>query len=204
MFSKESPFLAISKNIQGNKLAFHNDSSNKLKDSNLDFFSIEENNKQNKTKGKFGFYNNGTPSQVKQYLDYFLKESDGKINLICFTGDNFPLNFNKNENQIQNKLKNLSSKDFINQQSSINSNFNNNCKNMNKEINEDYGDSSCPAPLCKNSFNSNISGSTFNSSYNSTNNNLCKEKNEDNFNNFVNEFGKMKINEKKNSNRKKE
>ena len=195
MFSKESPFFTISKNIQGNNLVFHNDSSNNQKDSSLDFFSIEEKNKQFKTKGKFGFYNNGTPSQVKQYLDYFLKESDDKINLIFYKGNNFPQNLHKNESP--KKLINLSSNDFNNQQPSINSNLNDNCKNMNKEIIEDDGDSLCPAPLCKKSFNSNLSGSTFNSSYNSINNNLCNEKNEDHFNSFVNEIRKIDINEKK-------
>jgi hypothetical protein len=195
MFSKESPFFTISKNIQGNNLVFHNDSSNNQKDSNLDFFSIEDKNKQFKTKGKFEFYNNGTPSQVKQYLDYFLKESDDKINLICYKGNNFPQNLLKNENP--KNLISLSSNDFNNQQPSINSNLNGNCKNMNKEIIEDDGDSLCPAPLSKKSFNSNLSGSTFNSSYNSINNNLCNEKNEDHFNSFVNEIRKMDINEKK-------
>ena len=192
MFSNEITFYAISKNIQGNNLKFHNDSSNNLKESNSDFFSIEDKNKQFKTKGKFGFYNNGTPSQVKQYLDYFLKDSDSKINLICFTGDNFPLNFNKNDEN--KKINNSSLKDFNIQQSSINSNLDNN--SMNKGVVEDDGDSSCPAPLCKKSLNSNLSGSTFNSSYNS-NNNICNEKNEDNINNFVNDFEKMELNEKK-------
>ena len=163
MFSNQNSFFPISKNVQDNNLTFHNYSSNNLKESDSDFFSIEDKNKQFRTKGRFGFYNNGTPSQVKQYLDYFLKESDGNINLICFTGDNCPLNFNKNvENpkKIQNSLSN----DFNFRQSSINSNLNNNYKSMNKEIIEEDGDGSCPAPLCKKSFNSNISGSTFKSS----------------------------------------
>ena len=195
MFSNESPFFTISKNLQGNNMTFHNDLSNSLKESNSDFFSIEDNNKQFRTKGRFGFYNNGTPSQVKQYLDYFLKESDGKINLICYTGDNFHSNFYKNENGTPKKMQNSISKDFnIQQKSSINSNLNNNFKSMNNEIIENDGE--CPAPLCKKSFNSNISGSTFSSSYNNNSiNNLCNEKIEDNFNNLVNKLGKMKINE---------
>lgn len=195
MFSNESPFFRISKNAQDSNLKFHSNSSNSLEELNSDFFSLEEKNKQFKTKGKFGFYNNGTPSQVKEYLDYFLKESEGKINLICFTGDNFPLHLNKNGNENPKKMKNSSSKDLTDQQSYDNSNLNNSCKNKNKEINEDNGDSLCPAPLCKKSFNSNLSGSTFNSSYNNNINN--DEKIEDNINNIVNDIGKMEIDEKK-------
>ena len=198
MFFNESPFYAISKNIHDNNIKFHNDSSNNPTESNSDFFSIEDKNKPFNTKGRFGFYNNGTPSQIKQYIDYFLNESDSKINLICFTGEHFPLNLNKSENENPKKMNNLSS-NFNNQKSSINSNMNNNSKKMNEEIIEDEQDNSCPAPLCKKSFNSNLSGSTFNSSYNSNNNNnnLSNEKNEEKMNSFINEFGKMEINEKK-------
>ena len=196
MLSNESPFFAISKNIHGNNMKFHNESLNNPTESNSDFFSIEDKNKPFKTKGKFGFYNNGTPSQVKQYLDYFLNESDSKINLICFTGDNFPLNLDKSENENPEKTNNLSS-NFNNQQSNNKFNMNNKSKSKNEEIIEDDEDGSCPAPLCKKSFNSNLSGSTFNSSCNSNNNNLCNEKNEEKINNFINDFGKMEINEKK-------
>jgi len=196
MFSNESPFFSISNNIHSNNMKFHNESPNNPTEPSSDFFSIEDKNKPFRTKGKFGFYNNGTPSQVKQYLDYFLKESNNKINLICFTGDNFPLNFDKSENENPKKMKNLSS-NFNNQQSSNNFNLNNNYKSMNGEIIEDDEDSSCPAPVCKKSFNSNLSGSTFNSSCNSNNNNLCNDKNEEKINNFIKDFGKMEINEKK-------
>ena len=128
--------FTIPKNIHNNNMKFHNDSSNNPTESNSDFYSIEDKNKQFKTKGRFGFYNSGTPSQIKQNLDYFLNESDSKINLICFTGDNFPLNLNKSDNENPKTIKKLSS-NFKIQQFSINSNMNNNYKSMNEEIIED-------------------------------------------------------------------
>ena len=199
----ESPFSTISNYIRNNNLVFHNESSNKLKDSCSDFFSVEDKKKQNfqpRTKQRFGFYNNGSPSQIKQYLDYFLKESNtsnDNINFICFTGNDFSLNYSKNDNN-KEKLKNSQTKEKknIHQDNPPDICFNN-YKSKNDEINEDDKDNSCPAPPCKNSMNSCISSSTFNSSTNSNiNNNINSEQMEGNFNLLTNDLGKMTLNEK--------
>ena len=109
MFSNESLFSTIPKYIYNNNMKYQ------ITQQNSDFCSIEDKNKPFKTKGRFGFYNSGTPSQIKQNLDYFLNESDSKINLICFTRDKFPLNLNISDNENpKKKIKKLSS-NFNNQ-----------------------------------------------------------------------------------------
>ena len=85
----QSPFSFFNTNIKGNNLCFNNNSSKKLNESTSDFFAIEDNKQSNlqlRTKQRMGFYNNGNSSQVKQYLDYFLKSPNtNNINDVNFT-----------------------------------------------------------------------------------------------------------------------
>ena len=196
---KKSPFSEIPDYIGNNNLVFHNENQNSLKDSSFDYFSIEDKKKQNfqpRTKQRFGFYNNGTPSQVKQYLDYFLKESNSSnanVNFMCFTGKDNKLNFN-NDNNKEKKLKNSSTNEMNNQHQN---NFPEFSSNNSKSKNEDDKEGSCPAPPCKISVNSCLSASTFNSSTNSNiNNNSNAEQLEANFNLLSKDLEKMALKEK--------
>ena len=186
MFSNESPFSLMSNQSKNNYFQFKNDLSNQPSESNNnDFFSIGNNPQQNyqsKTKQRFAFYNNGTPSQIKECLDYFLNEPNANINIIYYAGNNLPLNSNKIENESEKKFNNSSKNESIN--SSLNKNNFNNSNNKNDVMSEIGKDGSCPPPPSKNSVNSCLSVSTFNSSINSLNNN--------NYNDNCLE-GKMKI-----------
>jgi hypothetical protein len=186
MFYNDSPFSLMS-NHNKKDLLFNNLNQSSHKDpSNSDFFSINDNQNQNyqsKTKQKFAFYNNGTPSQVKRYLDYFLQAQNGNVNVICFTGNNFPLNCNENENDGDMKFKN-SSNDNINPGISLNSSVSNNSQNENIKFNESQNDCSCPPP-CKKSNN------TYHSSYNS--NNCCNDS-IDKIDSLTHELGNMELN----------
>ena len=168
MFSNESPFSFMSNQAKNNNFQFKNNLSNRLTESNNEFFSIEDKNYQSKTKQRFAFYNNGTPSQIKECLDYFLNEPNANINFIYCAGNNFPFNFKKNEKENENEKKSKNSS--INK--SIDSHLNNS-RNKNDEFNENENDkdSSCPPPPSKKSVNSCFSASTFNSSINSVNSN---------------------------------
>lgn len=192
MFYNDSPFSLMS-NHNKKDLLFNNLNQSSHKDpSNSDFFSINDNQNQNyqsKTKQKFAFYNNGTPSQVKRYLDYFLQAQNGNVNVICFTGNNFPLNCNENENDGVMKFKN-SSNDNINPEISLNSSVSNNSRNENIKFNESQNDCSCPPP-CKKSNNSLFSDSTYHSSYNS--NNCCNDS-IDKIDSLTHELGNMELN----------
>ena len=112
MFSNESPFSLMSSQSKNNYLQFKNNLSNRHTESNNnDFFSFGDNPQQNyqsKTKQRFAFYNNGTPSQIKECLDYFLNEPNANINIIYYAGNNFPLNSNKMEKENGSKFKNSS------------------------------------------------------------------------------------------------
>ena len=196
MFYNDSPFSLMS-NQNKKDLLFNNLNQSNHKDPlNSDFFSIHDNQNQNyqsKTKQKFAFYNNGTPSQVKRYLDYFLQSQNGNVNVICFTGNNFPLICNENENDDGDmKFKN-STNDNINPEISLNSSVLNNSQNENIKCNESQNDCSCPPP-CKKSNNSLFSDSTYHSSYNS--NNCCYD-NIDKIDYLTHELGNMKLNNSK-------
>ena len=176
MFSNESPFFLMSNQSKNNDFKFKNDLSNHQTESNNnDFFSIGDNlhqNYQSKTKQRFAFYNNdGTPSKIKVCLNYFLNEPNANINIIYYNGNNLPHNSNKIENENENNktFKNSSKNESIN--SSLNKNNFNNSKFKNDDMNEIGKDGSCPPPPSKNSVNSCLSVSTFNSSINSLNNN---------------------------------
>lgn len=173
MFSNESPFSLMSNQSKNNYLPFKNDISNHLnKANNNDFFSIGDNPQQNyqsKSKQRFAFYNNGTPSQIKECLDYFLNDSNANINIIYYAGNNFPLNSNKIENKNEKKFKNSSKNE--NSNTSLKKNIFNNSNSKNSDMSENGKDGSCPPPPSKDSVNSCLTVSTFNSSINSANNN---------------------------------
>ena len=191
---KENPFSLFCKNTKSNTLCFNNDSK-KQKDSNSDFFLLED-NKQYRTKQRMGFYNNGNSSHVKQYLDYFLKSSNSN-------------NLSSNSIKDKDKLENLSSSS--NQKNFFNLSFNeflnqnpindNNAKKdkldfKRDEISEEEKDCCCPPPCAKaindsinNSFKSLTKSNPFN--HNSKNEFI-----EASFNVFVNEFEQMSIEEK--------
>ena len=162
----------MSNQSKNNNFQFKNDLLNHPAESNNnDFFFIGNNPQQNyqsKTKQRFAFYNNGTPSQIKECLDYFLNEPNANINIIYYAGNNFPLNSNKIKNENETKFKNSSKNENIN--SSLNKK-DNNSNSKNGDMSENGKNGSCPPPPSKNSVNSCFSVSTFNSSINSANNN---------------------------------
>lgn len=149
MLSTESPFSFISNQTKNNFYQFKNDLSNHPTESNnSDFFSIGDKlqqNGQSKTKQRFVFNNNSVPSQINEYLYY----SNANANIINYAGNNDPLYINS----------------FLKK-----NNFNNSI-NQKDNMLENTKDDSCPLPSYKNSVNSCMSASTFNSSINSINNN---------------------------------
>ena len=198
MSLNDSPFTLMT-NSNNNSLLFNNQSqSNHQNLSDSDYFSINNNDNQNyqsKTKQRFAFYNNGTPSQVKQCLDYFLNSKNANINFICFTGNNIPLNFNESDKESDAmKNKNISINEIKNPHLSYNGLDNNNNRSKKDKLKEeDDDDCSCPPP-CKKS-NSCFSESTFNSSVNSNSNNNsnCFDMVR-NIDLLTNDLGSMKLN----------
>ena len=191
----QSPFSFFNTNIKGNNLCFNNNSSKKLNESTSDFFAIEDNKQSNlqfRTKQRMGFYNNGNSSQVKQYLDYFLKRpninniNDANFTSCAGTGKQVKLIFASNQ---EINFKNSFADGYNN--NSINVNDSNNAK-LNNE-NDEEKDCCCPPPCCK-PINNNSNNNKGNSS---NNNNYRHELEEPNFNLLSNEISNMSLNEKK-------
>lgn len=191
----QSPFSFFNTNIKGNNLCFNNNSSKKLNESTSDFFAIEDNKQSNlqfRTKQRMGFYNNGNSSQVKQYLDYFLKSpntnniNDANFTSCAGTGKQVKLIFASNQ---EINFKNSFADGYNN--NSINVNDSNNAK-LNNE-NDEEKDCCCPPPCCK-PINNNSNNNKGNSS---NNNNYRHELEEPNFNLLSNEISNMSLNEKK-------
>ena len=192
----QSPFSFFNTNIKGNNLCFNNNSSKKLNESTSDFFAIEDNKQSNlqlRTKQRMGFYNNGNSSQVKQYLDYFLKRpninniNDANFTSCAGTGKQVKLIFASNQ---EINFKNSFADGYNN--NSINVNDSNNAK-LNNE-NDEEKDCCCPPPCCKpinNNSNNNNKGNS------SNNYNYRHELEEPNFNLLSNEISNMSLNEKK-------
>jgi len=197
MSLNDSPFTLLT-NSNNNNILFNNpNQSNHQNLSDSDFFLLNNNDNQNcqsKTKQRFAFYNNGTPSQIKQCLDYFLNSKNANINFICFTGNHIPLNFNENDNESDGiKNKNTSINEIKNSHLSYNGSDTNNNLNKNGKLKEeDDVDCSC-APPCKKSNNSCFSESSFNSSVNSNSNINCFDM-MGNIDLLTNGLGSMKIN----------
>lgn len=191
----QSPFSFFNTNIKGNNLCFNNNSSKKLNESTSDFFAIEDNKQSNlqfKTKQRMGFYNNGNSSQVKQYLDYFLKSpntnniNDANFTSCAGTSKQVKLIFSSNQ---EINFKNSFADGYNN--NSINVNDSNNAK-LNNE-NDEEKDCCCPPPCCK-PINNNSNNNKGNSS---NNNNYRHELEESNFNLLSNEISNISLNEKK-------
>ena len=192
----QSPFSFFNTNIKGNNLCFNNNSSKKLNESTSDFFAIEDNKQSNlqlRTKQRMGFYNNGNSSQVKQYLDYFLKRpninniNDANFTSCAGTGKQVKLIFASNQ---EINFKNSFADGYNN--NSINVNDSNNSK-LNNE-NDEEKDCCCPPPCCKpinNNSNNNNKGNS------SNNYNYRHELEEPNFNLLSNEISNISLNEKK-------
>lgn len=208
MFNENSsPFSFFNKNIKSNNLCFNNKYPKKLNET-TDFFSIEDNKQANlqfRTKQRMGFYNNGNSSQVKQYLDYFLKNpKPNNINDINFTsctgtGEQIKHNFIPKE---EINFKNSSLNGSINNNSINVIDSNNGKLNNENDVNSEEKDCCCPAPCCKlvnNSINNSYSNSNEKNSFSNIifNNNYGKKLTEDNFDLLANEISQMSFNEKK-------
>jgi len=208
MFSKNNPFSS-GLNTISNDIFFKNQNQDTQRNNDdSDYFSIQNNPNQNlhaKTKEKFTFYSKGTPSQIKQCLDYFMnqKDKDININLVYITNSNNPIGLS-NEFK-SSKISNPSNDneddkfDYFNiKQSNKNADEMNKIKNSQSNkgsLNED--DSECAAPPCKRSNNSCISGNTLTSSRdNTSNSNYFNSKYKEKFDSIANDVEHMQLNEK--------
>lgn len=204
MFSKGSPFSS-GLNTISNDIFFKNQNQDTRRNNDdSDYFNIQNNPNEilhAKTKEKFTFYSKGTPSQIKQCLDYFMnqKDKDININLVYITNNNNPIGLPNDFKS--SKLSNPSNDDeddkydYFNIKQSNKKNKIKNSQSSKGNLNED--DSECAAPPCKRSNNSCMSGNTLTSSTDKTSNsNFFNSKYKERFDTIADDVEHMQLNDK--------